>query len=293
MTKPPRVSVLMTVHNGAPYIREAIDSIVKQTFEDWELIIVENGSTDDSPAIVASYTDPRIRTTWLTKDAGRTAALRLAFDLVRGTYIAVLDADDRSHAARLARQVALLDEQPDVVLVGTWAHHIDEVGHFVDRWTVPTEPKALYEWFGWGNPIVHSSAMYRAAVASAVGGYPMECPYAQDLALWLRILRHGRVAVIGEYLCDRRVSSASLTGKSQFRVDVARDTLALLRYAREHLTLGRESLRRNRERTAITSVKYGFALWQERQLLGACLAIGHGLFADPMALLRQSGLSRH
>ena len=293
MVKPPRVSVLMTVHNAAPYLRQAIDSILNQTCSDWELIAVDNGSTDESPNILASYLDPRIRVTALVEDIGRTPALRLAFDRVRGAYIAVLDADDRAHPARLTRQMAHLDEHPDVVLVGTWALHIDEAGHVVDRWTVPTDPQALHEWIGWGNPIVHSSAMYRAAVASAVGGYPVECPYAQDLGLWLRLAQHGRLAMIGEYLCERRVLSQSMTGRRQFRVDVARDTLVLLDYAREHLALGKEGLRRNRERTAITSLKYGLALLQDGQVLGGCRAIGRAFLGGPAVIFRHGGLLKY
>ncbi len=293
MSSVPRVSVLMTVRNAAPYLREAIDSVLHQTFGDWELIAVDNGSTDESPQILAGYADPRIRVTYLTKDIGRTPALRLAFDSVRGTYIAVLDADDRAHPARLATQIAHLDQHPDVVLVGTWAIHINEAGQAVDRWTVPTDSQAVHEWIAWGNPIVHSSAMYRAAIASAVGGYPMDCPYAQDLGLWLRLAQHGRVAMIGEYLCERRVSSGSMTGSRTFRVDVARDTLALLGYAREHLPLGAEGLRLNRQRTAITSLKYGLALLQDGQLRAGCRAIGRALRGGPTALLNHGRLLKH
>jgi hypothetical protein len=121
----------------------------------------------------------------------------------------------------------------------------------------------------------------------------VECPYAQDLGLWLRLAQHGRVAMIGEYLCERRVSSQSLTGRRTFRVDVARDTLALLGYAREHLPLGKEGLRRNRERTAITSLKYGLALLQDGKVLAGCRAIGRAVRIGPTALLSHGRLPKH
>jgi hypothetical protein len=293
MSDAPRVSVLMTVRNAGPYLREAVDSIVHQTADDWELVVVDNGSIDESPGILASYVDPRIRVTSLPEDIGRTPALRLAFGRARGGYIAVLDADDRSHPDRLAKQAAYLDRHPDVVLVGSWAHHIDEAGNVFDSWTVPTGSRALDEWFGWGNPIVHSAAMYRADVASSVGGYPADCPYAQDLGLWLRLAQRGGVAVLGEYLCDRRLLRESMTGRPQFRVEVARDTLALLGYARAHLPLGQEGLRRNRERVAITMLKYGLALLRDGQVLGGGRAIANAILGDPAVLVRDGGLLKY
>src|SRR3972149_9086486 len=104
----PMVSVLMTIYNAEPYLRAAIDSLISQTFPDWELIAVENGSTDGSLSVLKDYADPRVRVFQQKKNIGRTPALRFAFDQARGDYVAVLDADDISSPDRLARQVAFL-----------------------------------------------------------------------------------------------------------------------------------------------------------------------------------------
>lgn len=285
MDKSRRVSVLMTVYNAAPYLRAALDSIVNQTSGDWELVVVENGSTDESPAILASYADQRIRIKWLRENIGRTPALRLAFDMACGEYIAVLDADDISHPERLAKQVAYLDEHTDVVLIGTWTLLIDEKGEVLDRLAPATDALQLYENLAWQNPIVHSSVMYRAGVASDLGGYPEDLPYAQDYGLWLRLAQRGGVAMIAEYLCKQRAQSNGLTQAKRSRLDVARDCLALHRYARRHLALGLNGLRRNRDEILIAEVKYGVALIRNRRPVAGCRVIGLALLRNPLGLL--------
>ena len=168
----PRVSVLMTIYNAAPYLRQSLDSLLGQTFEDWELIAIENGSSDSSPGILASYKDPRIGVFAVATNMGRTGGLRYAFKRARGKYIAVLDADDLSHRERLAAQVVRLDAEPDLGLLGTWAEVIDGAGVRLRAWEPPVGTAELHDRLGWENPIVHSSAMYRRALAEAAGGYP-------------------------------------------------------------------------------------------------------------------------
>jgi len=149
MSKLPRVSVLMTIYNAGPWLREAIESILAQTYVDWELIAIENGSTDESPAILASYKDSRIRLIGLHENMGRTPALRLAFDLARGEYIAILDADDLAERTRLQKQIAFMDTHGDVAVVGTWAVRIDSAGKEVGRWAPATDPAQLVT--SWGS----------------------------------------------------------------------------------------------------------------------------------------------
>ena len=158
----PRVSILMTVFNAAPFVGTAIDSVLAQSYHDWELVIVDDGSTDGSTAILSTYQDPRIRVTLLAQNIGRTPALRRAFAMARGTYYAVLDADDVSRKDRLARQVEYLDGHPDVVLIGSWARYIDRQGSEFGYWQPPVDAQDLREFLGWANPIVHSALSLRS-----------------------------------------------------------------------------------------------------------------------------------
>ena len=266
MAEFPRVSVLMTVYNAAPWLREAIDSIVNQTYMDWELIAIENGSSDASPAILASYDDPRIRVISMLENIGRTPALRHAFDLARAAYIAVLDADDLADPTRFAKQVAFLDARPQVSVVGSWALRIDSEGREVGRWAPAVDSIQLQDSLGFENPIVHSAAMYRAELARDVGGYPIEYPFAQDFGLWLRLAGCGPIAVIGEYLSSHRTLPGGMTRSNDSRVVVSRDSLSVLEYAARHLPLSPSARRRNREECLIAGCRYAVALMRTQRV---------------------------
>lgn len=285
MSEAPRVSVLMTVYNAAPWLREAIDSIVSQTYGGWELVAIENGSTDASPAILASYDDPRIRVIALRENIGRTPALRHAFDLARGEYIAVLDADDVAAPTRLEKQVAFLDAHPGVSVVGSWVRRIDGEGRDIGRWAPPTEAAQLHDHLGFANPIIHSAAMYRADLAREVGGYPLEYSYAQDCGLWLRLAERGPIAVIGEYLSSHRTLPGSMTVSKQSQVMVSRDNLALLEYAARHLSLSSFGRRRNREELAIAAFRHAFALVRTYRVAAGLGVVIRAIGRNPQAVL--------
>lgn len=291
---PPKVSVLMTVYNAAPYLRTALDSIVEQTLSDWELVIVENGSSDDSSRILASYTDERIKVSWLDKNIGRTQALRYAFCRARAEYVAVLDADDVSDPERLAKQVAHLDNHPRVVLVGTWARLLNEDGRLLEGrdWTPTTNAGELYERLAWANPFVHSSTMYRRTEAQEVGGYPENLLHSQDGGLWVRLALRGELAMIPECLCQYRVLRNGMTQTGAHRALVAFDRLSLLRYSRDQLQLTKESLRHNSDETFVTEVKYGLAQIQAASFFSGLFTLSKAVARNPKSLLRNRIVNR-
>lgn len=286
----PRVSVLMTVYNGAPFLRDSIGSVLNQTFQDWELIAVDDGSTDASLAILTEYSDPRIRVFPLPKNVGRTPALRLGFDNTWGEYIAVLDSDDISHPERLERQVKYLDQHPDVVLAGSWVEHIDEAGQKFARFSPPTDTHEIIDLLGYNNPIIHSSVMYRKEAAAAVGGYPSQFAYAQDYGLILGLAQKGKIAIINEYLCKLRVLRGSMTTSSRYRVDVPKDALALYKYALKTLPLSARARRLNRRAIAKSEIKYGVALLREDFGAGLKIILA-GIRRDPSALVINAKVS--
>ncbi len=280
----PRVSVLMTVYNGAPYLDAAIVSLLRQTFQDWELIAVENGSTDASLSVLQSYADPRIRIFELEKNIGRTPALRYAFDRANASYIAVLDADDVSAPDRFMRQVDYLDQHSDTVLVASWAQYIDESGKVFGEFEPPVDADELYDSLGWTNPVVHSSVMYRKQLAQAVGGYPAEIVWAQDFALFLELVQHGRMAMIAEHLCQLRVLRASMTRSPKNQMLVASEAMQLYSRAAEKLRLSAKSRRLNRRTLAISGIRLGVATIRSGQrLAGMRMALGYAL-TTPSAL---------
>jgi hypothetical protein len=281
----PRVSVLMTIYNAGPYLRRSIDSLLRQSFGDWELIAVENGSSDDSASILASYEDRRIGAFFLRANIGRTPALRYAFRQARGEYIAVLDADDVAQPERLRRQVEHLDVHPEVVLLGTWADHIDANNTIIGAWTPPTDAAALLTSMAGENPIVHSSAMYRAAAAREVGGYPEDRPYSQDYGLWLKLLARGTPGMLPERLTQFRILSSSMTRSRKHEVDVAWDLLQVMIEAGDGLKLGDDGRRRNREEVAIARLRYAAALARSRRLTEGMWTAWRALITDPISLV--------
>ena len=283
-TPTPRVSVLMTIYNAEPYLRAAVDSLIVQTFPDWELIAVENGSTDKSMPILRSYSDCRVRIFPLEQNIGRTPALRLAFDQARGDYIAILDADDVSAPDRLSKQVEFLDQHADVALVGSWAQHIDEHGKIFDVFEPPANQEELQDCLGWTNPIIHSSAMYRRKLAQEVGGYPENICWAQDLGLILALAQRAKIAMIADYLCQVRVLTASMTRSTKYRMLVAREALLLFKQAANSLQLSNKARRLNRRAMAIAEIKLGAATLRSDSFWAGLKMLLHGFITAPSAL---------
>ena len=129
----------MTCYNAASTIEESIRSVIAQTFTNWELVLVDNCSTDDSMAIVRRIGDARIRITKLERNHGRTPALNIGLNNARGEYLAILDADDLSTPDRLQLQVDCLDNNPNLVLVASWYRNINSDGELINEVKTPTQ----------------------------------------------------------------------------------------------------------------------------------------------------------
>jgi glycosyltransferase involved in cell wall biosynthesis len=212
---PPKVSVLMPVYNGKRYLREAIDSILNQTFRDFELLIVDDGSTDGSPDIVSSYADPRIRLIANPTNQGLMVVLNQGNRLAQAEYIARMDCDDISLPQRLAKQVEYLDRHPDIAIVGAQCIYIDTNGQifppqFVFR--CAKEPSSIRWTASYECPFVHPLVMYRKQVVwDKLGGYDEKISFAEDFELWLRLLRNNyQGANIDETLLKYRIHPNSM-----------------------------------------------------------------------------------
>jgi glycosyltransferase involved in cell wall biosynthesis len=204
----------MGVHNGMPWIREAVASVLGQTAPDLELIVVDDESTDATPGALAAVTDPRLRVIRQSRQ-GLTRALNRGFALSVAPLIARLDADDIALPERLARQRAVLDARSEVGVLGTGAREVDEAGRQIRLVIPPADHEALRHALIRANPIVHSSVMMRRAVLEALGGYDERLSVAQDYDLWMRMAAVTRLGNIPEPLVVRRLLSR--------RVSVTRD----------------------------------------------------------------------
>jgi glycosyltransferase involved in cell wall biosynthesis len=211
----PKVSVLMPVYNGELYIRQAIDSILNQTFSDFEFIIIDDCSTDSSVAIINSYTDPRIRLITNLHNKGVSAVANQGNSLANAEYIARLDCDDVSFPQRLAKQVEYLDRHPEVAVIGSQCIYIDTEGKVTDHQPIlcyPVEPSSIRWRASYECPILNSTSMYRKQIlANEVGKYDENKKFGEDYEVWLKVLLNNyQGANLAEVLVQYRVNPKSL-----------------------------------------------------------------------------------
>ncbi len=189
LLKNPEVSVLVAVRNGGAFLDRSIASISRQTFGDWEMVIVDDASTDGSEKLAAQWAgrDPRIRVLAHSSNKGQTASLNEGLAHCRGRWVARQDADDLSHPRRLETQMAFVHDNPETVLLGTQGVLIDENDACVGLLDVPTDPDAIAWCTPFLNPFLHTSVLFRREVVQANGGYDENYRIAQDYELWTRL----------------------------------------------------------------------------------------------------------
>lgn len=198
--KSPKITVLMSVYNGEKYIKEAIDSILFQTFKDFEFLIINDGSTDRTAEIIRSYSDPRIKIHKNKENFGLTKSLNIGLKLARGEYIARQDADDVSIPERLEKELDFLETHKDYAVVGTFVKIMNENSKIIHLLERPVEGTKIREFLKIDNCISHGSTMIRMESFYDVGSYDESIERSQDYELWLRISKKYRMANIPEYL---------------------------------------------------------------------------------------------
>ena len=214
------VSVIMSVYNCALYLAEAIESILSQTFTDWELIICDDGSSDDSFSVAVRYAEQypgKIRVIWLEKNSGQAVARNRCLALARGEYVATMDGDDTCDPERLKKELAFLMSHPEADFVGTGMNIFDENG--VWGASIPKE-KPEAEDFMKTMPFCAATCLFRREALEAVGGYREGDKYRrlEDADLFVRLYAHGYTGMnIREPLYDYREYRATI-GRRSLRV---------------------------------------------------------------------------
>jgi glycosyltransferase involved in cell wall biosynthesis len=204
----------MPIYNAEKYVTEALNSIVQQTFTDFELIIIDDGSTDRSSTIIQSYAkkDRRI-IVHRQNNSGLIISLNRGCSLARGKYIARMDADDVSLPERFARQLDYLERHPHIGLLGTWIQDIGANGEPGPVWPLPTTP-AVIPWFlMFGNCIAHPSVMGRRELIQTLG-YRPEATHVEDYDLWIRLSAVSGVANLPDVLVRYRVLNQSVSSRN-------------------------------------------------------------------------------
>ena len=211
LSKPPLISVLMPVFNGERYIRQAIDSILAQTVTDFELIIIDDASTDNTSSILHSYADRRIRLIRLDANLGIVGALNIGLDAANGEFIARMDADDISHPDRFAKQVAFMKKNLQIGLLGSWIRGFGDVRwKYIERY--PENHDEIRTWMIFENPFAHSAIMFRREVIEQNQlRYPDNFRFVEDWALWSLLADKTEFANIQSVLVDYRINKMGIS----------------------------------------------------------------------------------
>ncbi len=232
---PPLISVLLPVYNAERFISEAVESILGQTLEDFEFLIIDDGSTDGTLEILRRYErrDSRIRL-WSRPNEGLAATLNELIDASSGEFLARMDADDISRSERFARQVAYLRGHPESVLVGSRIRLIDPDGDPLCDWCTEEEHEALEGVFLRGDrrtTIAHPSIMMRRAAVLAVGKY-RELRLLEEVDLYLRLGEIGRLANLPDVLLEYRIHDGNMSRAALQDKRIDRDFRRLLQEVR-------------------------------------------------------------
>lgn len=204
------ISVIMSVYNDEVYVREAIDSILSQTFQEFEFIIVDDGSSDNSAKVIKSYDDDRI--IFIEQENnGLTKSLNKTIKVARGRYIARMDSDDVSVKERLQKQFEFLESHKEYALVGTNVLKIDDNSEEIERNFTKNSDEDIRKTFKSRNCIAHGSVMINKTLVGDDVFYDESFKYAQDYQLWTKLASKHKVANLMEHLYKLRIHNQSIS----------------------------------------------------------------------------------
>jgi len=209
----PKITVFMAAYNAEDYISASIKSVLNQTFSDFELLIVNDGSTDKTVDVIEQFDDKRIRLVHNEQNLGLTFTRNRLLELDTAELIAILDSDDLAHPNRLEHQYRFFKENPAVALCGGHAKVIDENGSYTGLQYIEPTDDSISIFMLFGNPFINSATMFKRTIFTALGGYRDFAP-AEDFDLFVRISRQWKIANIDKFLVDYRIhlNNSSVSG---------------------------------------------------------------------------------
>lgn len=205
------VSIILPVFNGEQYLEECLKSIWQQSFSDFECIVIDDGSTDSTPLILASQSDKRLRIINQNVQGGICKALNLGIECAQGRYLVRMDADDICHPRRLQKQIEFLDQHPQIGFCGSWVRRFGE-NQVPQVYSRPVSFQKIRAYAVFDNPMIHSSVMIRSeCLRSLTHGYKEDFAGAEDYELWTRLMENTECENLSEVLLEYRVHPQSIT----------------------------------------------------------------------------------
>lgn len=226
----PTVSVLIPAYNSQEFILDALSSVTAQTLGDFEVVVVDDASTDPTPQLVAGYEDPRVRVIRMNKHSGVADSLCCGLSFCRAPLVARFDSDDLCRADRLELQVAVMDERPELGAVGSAALLIGATGALLGTRRVPIGVDKVVRRLRWRNALIHPSVMFRKELVERVGGYRRSAGSFEDYDLWLRLGLVAGLDNCADPLISYRVHGSQVTrsavGQGSFQSSIRESRLA-------------------------------------------------------------------
>ncbi len=209
----PVISVLMAIYNGERFAKEAIESILDQTFTDFELILIDDCSTDNTLQIMKQYDDPRVVIIENERNLGLARSLNRGLEVAQGKYIARMDADDISMPNRFSKQIEYLEKHFDIDICGSWIKSIDINGNSIifGKCKYPLSSNVINCYLLFQNPVAHPTVIFRKRIFQKIDNYNPEFNIAQDYDLWTRTIGNCKIANIPDFLLKYRIHGNSLS----------------------------------------------------------------------------------
>lgn len=237
----PKVSVLMPVYNADRFLKEAIDSIIEQSYSDWELIIINDGSIDKSEQIALSYTDDRIKYFVNEKNLGLIDTLNKGIDICQGEYVARMDADDISTSDRLEKQVEFLDKHPECAICGCQATVIDNNGQPIGQIINLYDNEYLQINLLFSVPFIHPGVTMRKTVLKE-NRYNENYKHAEDYDLWCNIAQNYKVNNLSDFLLKYRWHNTNVSIVNAKQQEIIKDQIILKQLKSLNITPTEEEL---------------------------------------------------
>jgi len=215
----PLLSIVLPVFNGDQYLQEAIDSLLAQTFTDFELILVDDGSTDNTTQILAHQKDNRIKTIINKKNEGIVQSRNTGLAAARGKYYAAFDADDIAHPAKFQRQIAFLEDHPDFSMIGTNALNVNAEGELLPySVSLPADPECIPAILLFRNYFIQSSIVARRDCMPE-SGYQQGFEIGEDWLMWIDLSKKGKLWNLPEFLVSKRTHSRNAGSSDPARLE--------------------------------------------------------------------------
>tara|TARA_Y100000768_G_scaffold377374_1_gene350526 strand:- start:69 stop:989 length:921 start_codon:yes stop_codon:yes gene_type:complete len=228
-TKVPLVSILLNCYNASSFISKAIESVLGQTYHNWELVIWDDGSTDNTLQVINNYKDKRIKIFKSLNNIGLGKSRLKAISKLNGKLISILDADDYFEPEKIKKQVDIFNDYPDVSICATWANFYNELNKIIYSFKTRNKEEELKKKLLYINFLPHSSIMYRKKKALDVGWYSTQLEYSQDYDLTLKLLEVGDLHIIDENLTNIFQSKTNMSNLKSFKSLIYKENILLLK----------------------------------------------------------------